>query len=303
MSMAPGRGPASKPTAAGRGRILEVGGKSYGWLRDALRVYGTAVTLVQLLPVLLALAAVLFSPTAWLSATLRRWVLAGTIVGTLAGMVLLARRAGLADLRGPLTGKLRDRATELSHLAWWGLATALAAAVALRIHLATVDIGFIESYQFMVPLFDYYLGGGRLAGTVFNSLAALLSAVLVGGLVAGGPSALLRWREVRQAEASLADEGGPLAALNVTVSALDEAKSTLSLFKQEFVDLRLERDELASRLEVALEEIEELREQLRQPSAQAMADAEPNVQDVAVTSATTPPAHHGPRATSDRHRR
>lgn len=295
MSASPRPGSAGKPAPAAGGRILKVGGRTYGWLRDALRVYGTAVTLVQLLPVLVALGAVLLSPTAWLSATLRRWVFAGVIVGTTVGMVLLARRAGPGDLRRLLAGKLRTRATALSRLAWWGLACALLAAVALRIHFATVDSGFIESYPFMVPLFDFYLGGGRFAGMVFNVLAALLSALFVGGLVAGGPSALLRWREVRQAERSLADEGGPVAALTATASALEEATATVSLMKQEFLTLRLERDELASRLQVALEKIE----QLRDPGETAT----PGVHDAVITSATGPPGRRGLRATSGRQRR
>ena len=292
MSASPRPGPAAKSAPGASRSILKVGGRTYGWLRDALRVYGTAVTLVQLLPVLIALAAVLFSPTAWLSATLRRWVFAGAIVGTVVGMVLLARRAGPGDLRRLLAGKLRTRAVALSRLTWWGLSCALLAAAALRLHLATVDIGFIESYPFMVPLFDFYLGGGRLAGAVFNVLAAFLSALFVGGLVAGGPSALLRWREVRQAKRSLAAEGGPLAALAATATALEEATATVSLLKQEFLDLRLERDELASRLEVALEELDQL-------GAGAAASA----QDAAVTSATTPPSRRGLRATSGRRHR
>lgn len=300
MRSPPGRPPSGpsqgggQAPASGSGKIVAVGGRTYGWLRGALRAYGTFVTLVQLLPAAIALLAVLLSPTAWLSPTLRRWVFAGAILGTVVGMALLARRAGPADLRRLLAGKVRTRARALTSLAWWGLGVALLAAASLRVHLATVDVGFSDSYPVAIPLFDFYLSGGRLGGAVFNGLAGLLSAALIGGLVAGAPAALLRWREIRQAESSLSDEGGPLAALDLTVKALDESKATLSLFKQEFVKLQLERDELAARYEVAVDELER---------ARVLDENSLRLQEADVTSEEDPLARHAPHATSGRPRR
>lgn len=58
-------------------------------------LYGTAAKAVQLVPVLVGLGIVFFSPAAWLSPTLRRWAVVGLLVGSLAGM------AALAGARGP----------------------------------------------------------------------------------------------------------------------------------------------------------------------------------------------------------
>lgn len=231
--------------------MLGVGSKAYNRLKRALGVYGTAVMLAQLLPAAIALAAVFLSPTAWLSATLRRWVLVGALSGTVVGMVILARGAGLDDLRRLLGGQRIARAKDLAKLAWWGLGVALVAGAVLRVHLATVDVGFVESFPVLLPLFDYYLGGGRFASVLYNGLAAVLSAALIAGLVAGGPAALLRSREKRAAQRSLATPDGPLSAVDEAMNALDGAKATLAATKARLVELQVERDELAARLELA----------------------------------------------------
>src|SRR5680860_4977 len=183
-----------KPTGR-QGQVLSAGARTFNWLKDAVRAYGTVVTLIQLLPAAVALIALLVSPTAWLSATLRRWVLAGALTGTVVGAALLAQRAGLWDLRRLLAGKRIARAKELARLAWWGLGVAFVAGIVLRLHLALVDVAFVDANAFLLPFFDFYLAGGRLASALYNLLAGALSAVLVAGLVAGGPAALLRWRE------------------------------------------------------------------------------------------------------------
>lgn len=237
-----------KPTDP-QGRVLSAGAKTYGWLRDAVRAYGTLVAIVQLLPAAIALVAVLVSPTAWLSLTLRRWVLAGALAGTVVGMILLARTARLDDLRRLLAGKRVARAKELAALAWWGLGVALVAGAVLRLHFAVVDVGFVDANRLFLPLFDFYLGGGPLAGLLFNLLAGMLSAVVVAGLVAGGPAALLRWRERRAAHGSLAGEGGPFGELDEAMKALEGAKDTLAVAKAKLLALTIERDELAARLE------------------------------------------------------
>lgn len=276
---------------SGKGGVVGLGGKAYGWLKKALGVYGTAVTLVQLLPAAIALAAVFLSPTAWLSATLRRWVLAGALSGTVVGMLLLARSAGLDDLRRLLAGKRIARAKELASLAWWGLGLALVAGTALRLHLATVDVRFVDSFVFLVPLFDFYLGGGRFAGVLYNGLAGVLSAALTAGLVAGGPAALLRWRERRAAYRNLATEEGPLGAIDEAIKALDGAKETLTAAKARMVELKVERDELAARLELAA------------PREGVALLADGHVPAGSVTTAPDQPALHGPRGDGGRRRR
>lgn len=240
---------------AGPGRVVDAGSRAYDWLKKALGVYGTAVTLVQLLPAALALAAVFLSPTAWLSPTLRRWVLAGALTGTVLGMAILARRARIAELRqllasGPAAGRLLARAKGLGRLAWWGLGTALVAAVLLRAHLAAIDVAFAQRYSFLLPLFDFYLGGGAFAAALYNVVAGTLSAVVVAGLVSGGPAALLRWRENQAAARSLAGEGGPLSGFEEALKSLDAAKLTLTAAKARLIALQVERDELAARLEL-----------------------------------------------------
>ena len=239
---------AAKQPVPGPSRLLDAGGKAYDWLKKGLGVYGTAVTLVQLLPAAIALAAALFSPTAWLSPTLRRWVLAGALTGTVVGMVILASRARPAELRELLAGKQLARAREFARLAWWGLGVALVAAVLLRLHLAVVDVGFVTSFGFLLPLFDFYLGGGPFASLLYNGVAGVLSAAVVAGLVAGGPAALLRWREKRAAVLALSGDGGPLSGFDEALAALEEAKLTLSAAKARLVELQVERDELAARL-------------------------------------------------------
>lgn len=236
----------SGPPAPGRSRVFDAGSRAYDWLKRGLGVYGTAVTLVQLLPAAVALAAVFLSPTAWLSPTLRRWVLAGSLSGTVAGMVLLASRARPRELRLLLAGRSSRRAKELRALAWWGLGVAVAAGALLRLHLALVDVDFGGRYRLLVPLFDFYLGGGSFAATLYNVAAGVLSGILVAGLVAGGPAALLRWRERRAAAEALSAAGGPLSGLDQALEALDEAKLTITAAKERLVALQLERDELAA---------------------------------------------------------
>lgn len=226
-----------QPTRGGGSRrspdpnaIIGAGSRAYGWLRKVLTVYGTAVTVAQLVPAAIALVVVFVSPTAWLSATLRRWVGLGALVGTVIGVLVLARVAVPLARRA-----LRDggavRARRLAAVAWWGLMAGVVSAAAFRLHLAVVDVAFVQSVPFLTPVLDFYLGGGPGAATAYNLIAACLAALALAGVVAGAPAALLRWRERRKARQALFEEGGPMAALEKALEALDQARAAVERSK------------------------------------------------------------------------
>lgn len=265
-------------TESGRGGILSAGGRAYDWVRKALGFYGTAVTLAQLIPALLALLAVTLSPTAWLSLTLRRWVVAGVIAGSVVGAVAFAfttrrwlriahgvearmgeprmdeARIGEArtteDQRDD--GPLRPAAppNRLRALAYWGLGAAGLALVILRLHFAVVDVGVIERWPVLTPVFDFYLGGAAWQATTYNVVAAVLSASALVGIVLGAPSAAMLARDRRRARARLAGAGGPLHAIAEAEKALVGAKTALSVARSTITSLTEERDSL--RAEVLL---------------------------------------------------
>ena len=276
-----GRGPASRAIGAGT--------KAYEWLKQALGFYGTAVTVVQLVPAVLALAAVFFTPTAWLSATLRRWVGLGALAGAVVGMFLLARAAGPRVLLG--RGR-RLRATRLTGLAWWGLGVGVLAAAAFRLHLAVVDVAFVSSTPFLTPLLDFYLGGGPGAAALYNASAAALAGAAMAGLVAGAPAALLRRRELQRAREELAEEGGALAALDAALRSLAAARSAVEAARAQVDELALELADLraASGRE---------RGAPRGPGAAAGPSAPPSGDEPA-TSAAGPPGPPAPRAAAGR---
>lgn len=275
-------------TESGRGGILSAGGRAYDWVRKALGFYGTAVTLAQLIPALLALLAVTLSPTAWLSLTLRRWVVAGVIAGSVVGAVAFAftTRRWLRIAHGvearmgePRTTEARmgeprmdearigeARTTEdqrddglarpaappnrLRALAYWGLGAAGLALVILRLHFAVVDVGVIERWPVLTPVFDFYLGGAAWQATTYNVVAAVLSASALVGIVLGAPSAAMLARDRRRARARLAGAGGPLHAIAEAEKALVGAKTALSVARSTITSLTEERDSL--RAEVLL---------------------------------------------------
>lgn len=210
--------------------LLGAGSRAYGWLRKLLTFYGTAVTVAQLVPAAVALVVVFVSPTAWLSATLRRWVGFGALAGTLLGVLILARVAGPRSLRLRASGG-SARGQRLATVAWWGLGAAIVSAAAFRLHLAVVDVAFVQSVPLLTPVLDYYLGGGPRAAFVYNALAAALVAITLAGVVAGAPAGLLRLRERRAARRSLFEEGGPAAALDKALEALELAKAAVERSK------------------------------------------------------------------------
>lgn len=216
--------------------FVRLGLRGYGLIKDSLKLYGTAVVLIQLVPAAIALVVVLLSPTALLSATLRRWLLLGTLAGSLAGMAAFASRAGLGNIRKALRGERVSRLASLTRLARVAVVAAVALAATLRLHLAVVDVGFIEQYAFLAPLFDFYLGGGQPAALVYNAIAALLGGLLMTAVVAGAPAALLAWRENRRVRAALAVPGGPLDAMDEALKALEAAKRALQLARSGIID-------------------------------------------------------------------
>lgn len=134
-----------------------------------LGLIGTALKLAQLAPAAVALAVLFFSPSAWLSDTLRRWALAGVVVGSAVGVAALVA--------------LRARATNPGRLGAGLLVLGLACIVALRFHLALVDLALAARWPVLQPLQDAILGtdlGERLynLGTaVWFGLAVLLATV------------------------------------------------------------------------------------------------------------------------------
>lgn len=255
-------------TESGRGGILSAGGRAYDWVRKALGFYGTAVTLAQLIPALLALLAVTLSPTAWMSLTLRRWVVAGVIAGSVVGAVAFAfttrrwLRIGhgaearmdeartTADQRDDGLARPAAPPNRLRALAYWGLGAAGLALVILRLHFAVVDVGVIERWPVLTPVFDFYLGGAAWQATTYNVVAAVLSASALVGIVLGAPSAAMLARDRRRARARLAGAGGPLHAIAEAEKALVGAKTALSVARSTITSLTEERDSL--RAEVLL---------------------------------------------------
>lgn len=257
----------------------------FGWLKSAQGFYSLVVTMLQLLPAALALLAVTLSPTAWLSATLRRWVAAGVLVGTVVGISFFAfslrkwwlgrgatvttapvraagPRAAIRQGSGKAgqpkrVGAKGDEATipqgtpplrRLRNLAVSGLAVAALGLVLLRVHFAVVDVGSLERYPLLTPVFDFYLGGAGWRAASYNVVAALLAAAAVAGLVVGGPAAAIHHRERRRALAALALEGGPIQALDRAADALSTVKTALDLARASIIELTDERDSLRERL-------------------------------------------------------
>lgn len=216
--------------------VVNFGARGYGLIKRSLRLYGTAVALIQVLPAAVALVVVLLSPTALLSPTLRRWLLFGTLVGSVAGMVVFASRAGIGNIRKALRGERIARLADLTRLVRLAVVAAVVAGAVLRMHLAIVDVAFVENFEALTPLFDFYLGGGAPAALLFNALAAALGGLLMTAIVAGAPAALLAWRERRRVKAALSVPGGPLDAMDEAVKALDGARKAVLLARAALIE-------------------------------------------------------------------
>ncbi len=183
-----------------------------------LGLFGTALKLAQLVPVVLGLAVVFFSPTAWLSGTLRRWAIVGVLVGSAAGMATFA--------------SLRGRAEDRERFGAGLLLIAVVTAALLRLHLALVDLTFLERWSFLQPLHDLYLGSD-LGETLFNVLTALGFAATLFCATLGLPSFLRGRAERRQTEADAKAPGNvgqlkrALTALTTGIEALERRQDAL----------------------------------------------------------------------------
>jgi hypothetical protein len=181
-----------------------------------LGLIGTALKLAQLAPAAVALAVVFFSPSAWLSDTLRRWSLAGVVAGSAAGMGAWAA--------------VRTRVADPGRLGAGLLLLGLASVVALRFHLALVDLAFVTRWPVLQPLHDFFLGtdlGERLynLGTAAWFGLALFLATLGLPLYARGRA------DRRGAAAATAPDThalhGALATLTDGIVALERANEAL----------------------------------------------------------------------------
>ncbi len=193
-----------------------------------LGLFGTAMKLLQLVPAAAGLAIVLFSPSAWLSGTLRVWSFGGVVIGAVLGLVALAA--------------LAPRLAERERVGLGALTVAVASAAILRFHLALVDLGFLERWSFLRPLHDLYLGSD-LGERLYNVGAALWFALALAFATLGLPT-YLRGRAERRAGAEVASPGTKdgvrpaLTALADAITALEKANA----------DLRAENVQLRARL-------------------------------------------------------
>lgn len=187
---------------------------------------GTIGKLAQAAPVVASLLVVFFSPSAWLSGTLRRWALGGTIVGAAIGAVLLAR--------------VGARTAHKQGLAFVALVTLLIAGGLLRLHLAIADVLFVERWRPLIPLHDLYLGSdaGELA---FDLLTALGFVVVVAAATLGLP-VLVAWLRERRAAAA-ATRPDDAATIERSLRQLTKA---LARQQARLDEMTRERDALAS---------------------------------------------------------
>lgn len=196
-----------------------------------LGLFGTAVKLAQLVPVALGLAIVFFSPSAWLSGTLRRWAVGGVIAGAALGMAsLAAARARIDDEEG-FGGGL--------------LLMALVATAVLRFHLALVDLTFLESWPFLRPLHDFYLGSD-LGERLYNVTTAVWFGLAV-LLATWGLPLHVRGRAARRSAegepTAAAGADGARAALTTLSAAIDALEASNAKLREENERLRSEAAE------------------------------------------------------------
>jgi hypothetical protein len=183
----------------------------------ALGLIGTALKLAQLAPAAVALAVLFFSPSAWLSDTLRRYALGGVVAGSAAGV-----SAWVA---------LRARVTNRERLGAGLLVLGLACIAALRLHLALVDLAFVGRWPVLQGLHDAILGtdlGERLfnLGTAaWFGLAVLLATIGLPLYVRGRADRRHALSAATASDARRLDEA--LATLAGGIEALARANETL----------------------------------------------------------------------------
>ena len=207
----------------------------------------TAMKLVQLVPAAIGLAIVFFSPSAWLSSTLRHWAMAGVALGSVAGMVAFAALGPHVD--------------DQERVGAGALLLAAAAAAVLRFHLALVDVAFVESWAWLQPLHDAYLGSdlGELA---FNGLTALWFALALLFSTFGLPLYVRGRAGRRAAEATATTAAGTASSLTATLTRLTDGVAAL---ERDNAELREANRRLRKRLEEQRATIERLRERAPGP--------------------------------------
>lgn len=204
---------------------------------------GTLSKLAQYAPVVLGLLVVFFSPSAWLSGTLRRWSLGGVALGAVVGGAALAR--------------VGVRSAHKQGLAFVLLVTLLVSAALLRLHLAIADVPFVERWRALQPIHDLYLGSdaGELA---YDALAGFWFAVVVASATLGLPVYLAWLRERRNARADAPeDEDDRLR------TALAQATSGVALLQERARALRDENAELRDELAATRTELDAAKGELR----------------------------------------
>ena|GEM_PF-1835795 len=189
---------------------------------------GTVGKLAQAAPVVVSLLVVFFSPSAWLSATLRRWALGGTVVGAALGALLLAR--------------VGVRTAHKQGLAFVALVALLVAGGLLRLHLAIADVLFVERWSLLAPLHDLYLGSDA-GETAFDLVTALGFAVVVASATLGLPVLVAWLRERREAAAAKRPD-----ATATIARTLRELQGAVARQQQRLDETTRQRDALAAEL-------------------------------------------------------
>lgn len=197
----------------------------YGLVKSALSVYGTLLTVAQLLPALFGFALVALTPQAWLSETLRRWAYGGILAGSLAGIVVLL----LLSRRQPgwLLGAV--------------LALFVASGALLRFHLSLSNVMFTERWRGFQLLYDFYLGTGDWQQRLYNALAGLGFAGTLFAATLLVPL-FVAYRSAQRRTAMVAGATPDFAALEAALKSLTagvaEAKAVNARLLQENARLR-----------------------------------------------------------------
>lgn len=199
---------------------------------------GTLGKLAQAAPVVLGLLVVFFSPSAWLSGTLRTWAFAGVAVGAVVGALAVALGA--------------VRSAYKQGLVFVMLVTFVVGAAALRLHLAIADVRFVERWMVLQPLHDLYLGSdaGELA---FDAVTSLGFAVVVAAATVGLPVFVVWLRQRRDEAAKRRGGGRDLAA------TLAEVTRGVQRLEERIAELGAENRRLERELAAARSELERVR--------------------------------------------
>jgi hypothetical protein len=222
------------------------------WIAAAgkyLGLVGTALKLAQLAPAAVGVAVVVFSPSAWLSDTLRQWAIGGIVAGGVAGMVVVAAYGGRIARRERLAAGL--------------LVAALVAGAALRLHLAVADLAFVGRWPFLLPLHDAFLGTD-LGERLFNLGAAAGFGLTVFLATLGLPPYLRARGRSRARSTAATPDAAPLHEALATLSA------GIATWQRADEELREENRRLRERLAA----LQALQEAVQETPPTAMSDGD-----------------------------